>query len=222
MAGMLRSLPTDDQLRALHERFAPDPDVLTWVFDHSVIVRAVAEHLADRSEEPVDRDLLRVGSLLHDIGVYRLYGEDGVRGPDHYLRHGVLGHEMLAGLGFDESVCRFCSCHVGAGLTRQEVLDRRLPVPPADYLARTTEEALVMYADSFHSKGDPSRFVTADTYAAGLRRFGPLQRERFAALRERFGDPDPAVIARGLRSGWVAEPAVSPGREYGMGRAGSG
>jgi uncharacterized protein len=180
----------ETEIRELHERFAPTPAILDRVHGHSVVVHEIAGQLADRTAEPVDRELLRAGALLHDVGVYLLYDRDGTRGPRHYLRHGVLGHELLAGLGFDEELCRFCSCHIGVGLTRQEVLDQRLPIPAADYLARTTEEALVMYADAFHSKSRPSRLVTAEEYRRSLHRFGAVQQERFARLRERFGDPD--------------------------------
>jgi hypothetical protein len=47
-----------------------------------------------------------------------------------------------------------------------------LPLPPADYLAVTEEEELVMYADKFHTKSRPSAFLSPDEYAAHVRRFG--------------------------------------------------
>lgn len=45
-------------------------------------------------------------------------------------------------------------------------MSQNLPVPPADYLAETAEERLVMYADKFHSKSRPTRFLSPDAYAA--------------------------------------------------------
>jgi uncharacterized protein len=47
-----------------------------------------------------------------------------------------------------------------------------------------------MYADKFHSKTDPPTFVTATGYAASLRQFGEDKVAAFAAMRERFGEPD--------------------------------
>jgi uncharacterized protein len=190
----VNALPSEARIRELHERFAPTSKILDRVLGHSVIVRRVAEHLADRVAEPVDRELLRVGAMVHDIGVYLLYDRQGNRGPQHYLRHGVLGHDLLADLGFGETLCRFCSCHIGVGLTRQDVLDQQLPIPAADYLARTVEEALVTYADIFHSKSAPSRFVTIEEYRRKLHNFGAVHQERFARLRERFGDPDTVAL----------------------------
>lgn len=187
-------IPGEARIRELHERFAPTSQILDRVLGHSIIVRRIADQLAGRSVEPVGRELVRAGALLHDIGVYRLYDRHGTRSPQHYLRHGVLGHELLADLGFGETLCRFCSCHIGVGLTRQEVLDQRLPIPAADYLARTVEEALIMYADAFHSKSTPSRFVTIEENLRKLRRFSVVQQKRFVRLQERFGDPDTFVL----------------------------
>jgi uncharacterized protein len=185
-------IPTDDEIDALHERHAPTPEALEKVRTHCRIVCAIAERLLDRSGHGLDRALVRAGALLHDVGVYRLAGPDGA---EPYIRHGVLGHGLLAEEGLPDILCRFCSHHTGAGLTRADVRRQRLPLPEADYLAETGEEAAVMYADAFHSKTDPPVFVSADTAAAALARFGPGPAGRFAALRERFGDPDLAPLA---------------------------
>jgi uncharacterized protein len=85
------------------------------------------------------------------------------------------------------------------GISSADVLRQRLPLPAADYLAETDEEELVMYADKFHSKTTPPVFVTAATYAAGVRRFGEDKPARFAALVERFGEPDLPALARRYR-----------------------
>lgn len=63
-------------------------------------------------------------------------------------------------------------------------------MPPADYLAVTEEERLVMYADKFHTKSRPSAFLTADEYATHVRRFGEAKVTAFQALRAEFGEPD--------------------------------
>jgi uncharacterized protein len=60
------------------------------------------------------------------------------------------------------------------------VLRQRLPLPVDDYTADTT----------------PHTFVTAASYAAGVRRFGADKVARFAALVEKFGEPDLAPLSR--------------------------
>ncbi|WP_018658253.1 HD domain-containing protein [Actinomadura flavalba] len=188
-------VPGDDEIRRLHERCAPTPEAFALVYAHCAIVCAVAEQLMARRDD-VDAALVRAGCLLHDLGVYRLFTASGELDHARYIRHGVLGHEMLAELGFAETLCRFCSRHTGVGLTAADVRDQGLPLPPGDYLAETPEERLVMYADKFHTKTRPPAFVAPETAAASLHRFGPAKVAAFTALRADFGDPDlPALQA---------------------------
>lgn len=211
-------IPDDEEIFALHVRHAPTLEALAAVYTHSEIVRRVATALlaglspaAGSATEDVpaedgawrhgtrrhdiDAELVRAGCLLHDVGVYRLYDESGRLGHAGYIRHGVLGHELLAEAGYPEALCRFASRHTGVGITRDDVLRQELPLPPADYVAQTPEEALVMYADKFHTKATPPSFLTAATYAAEVARFGADKPATFARLRARFGEPDLAALS---------------------------
>ena len=185
----------EQEIRALHEKYAPNAAALNSVYTHSLIVCTIAEQLHTRSGAGLDIDLIRAGSLLHDIGVYRLYDDAGQLDHASYIRHGVLGYELLREEGLPEEVCRFASHHTGVGLTREDVLRQGLPLPPADYLAETGEEALVMYADKFHSKTSPPAFLTAEAYATSVQRFGAGKVMAFESLRARFGEPDLVPLA---------------------------
>ncbi|SEO91401.1 HD domain-containing protein [Actinacidiphila rubida] len=193
-------LPTPAEIRALHERHAPSEELFDLVHTHCEAVWAIAEELlgAPGAEAGVDRELVRVGCLLHDVGVYRLYDASGRRVHESYLLHGVLGHELLRDEGLPEELSRFCSRHTGVGLTRRDIQAQKLPLPADDYVAVTVEERLVMYADKFHSKTTPPRFLTADAYAAEIRRFGEDKAVAFAGLRAEFGEPDVHAQARAL------------------------
>jgi uncharacterized protein len=183
-------LPTDEEILALHERHAPTPDAFDLVYTHCQIVCAIAEQLHARSGADADIGLVRAGSLLHDIGVYRLYDDAGRLDHANYIRHGVLGHELLLEEGFAGTICRFASCHTGMGLSREDVIRQGLPLVPADYRAESREERLLMYADKFHSKTTPPVFLTAGAYAADLRRFGQEKVDMFTAMTGMFGEPD--------------------------------
>ncbi|GAA2460804.1 HD domain-containing protein [Streptomyces glaucus] len=183
-------IPGPEEIRALHEKYAPTAEAFELVHTHCEIVWHIAERLLSAPHlAHLDADLVRAGCLLHDIGVYRLYGDDGLLDHRGYIRHGLLGHELLADEGFPEVLCRFCSHHTGVGLTRDDILSQGLPLPVGDYLAVTDEEKLVMYADKFHSKSRPTVFLSADEYASHVRRFGEDKVTAFQALRARFGDP---------------------------------
>lgn len=188
-------IPDDTAIRALHERHAPTPAALDAVYTHCRIVCDIAEQLHARSGTDADVGLVRAGALLHDVGVYRLYDDAGRLDHARYIWHGLLGHELLLAEGLPEALCRFASHHTGVGITREEVLRQELPLPPADYLAETPEELLVMYADKFHTKTAPPAFLTPAAYAAYVRRFGAEQTAAFAGMRAAFGDPDLAPLA---------------------------
>ena len=128
-------IPADKEILALHERHAPSADAFELVHTHCLIVCDVAEQLLSRVGSGIDVELVRAGCLLHDIGVYRLYDADGQLDHANYLRHGLLGYEILGEEGFPEEIRRFASCHTGVGLSREDVISQGLPLPPADYLA---------------------------------------------------------------------------------------
>ncbi|WP_427888327.1 HD domain-containing protein [Kribbella sp. GL6] len=173
-------IPRDAEIRALHRAYAPNREAFEVVWEHCRLVCSVASQFFAGLD--VDTDLVRAGALLHDVGVYRL-------DSSAYVRHGVLGHELLDSLGFPVEICRFCSCHTGVGITRDDVVRQGLPIPVADYLPRTPEEELVMYADKFHSKRTPPVFLSGNTYTSEVARFGAAKVRRFGELRERYGDP---------------------------------
>ncbi|MFC9693635.1 HD domain-containing protein [Kribbella sp. NPDC056951] len=173
-------IPTDREILAIHRDAAPTRADFESVYTHCQAVCTLAEQFFAGLD--IDTDLVRAGALLHDLGVYRV---DGTA----YVRHGVLGHETLAGLGFPDTICRFASCHTGVGITRSDVLSQQLPIPVADYVPQTREEELVMYADKFHSKRMPPVFVSGDSYEVIVSRWGVDKAATFADLRRRYGDP---------------------------------
>jgi uncharacterized protein len=189
-------VPADKEILALHEKHAPSSQALDLVYTHCLIVCGIAEQIHARSGAVADLDLVRAGCLLHDIGVYRLYDAAGELDHANYIRHGLLGHEVLRQEGFAEAICRFASCHTGVGLSRQDVLRQGLPLPPGDYLAETGEERLVMYADKFHTKSTPPALLTAGAYAGRVRRFGAQKAAAFESMRAAFGEPDLAPFSR--------------------------
>jgi uncharacterized protein len=192
-------IPTDQEILELHQRHAPTPEALDLVYTHCQIVSAIAGQLLAASGFAADADLVRAGCLLHDVGVYPLYDDAGELDHARYIRHGILGYRLLREEGLPEVLCRFASHHTGVGLTRDDVVRQELPLPPADYLADTAEETVVMYADKFHTKKTPPTFLTADAYAAGVGRFGPDKAAAFAAMRAVLGEPDLAPLAAAYR-----------------------
>jgi len=187
--GGTPAIPTPEEIRALHKELAPSEEAFDLVHTHCEIVWALAAQLIEANRLTVDTGLVRAACLLHDIGVHLLDGAP-------YIRHGILGEALLTERGFPARLARFCAHHTGVGITREDIGKQALPLPPADYLADSGEERLLMYADKFHTKSTPPVFVTAVTAAARVREFGPAHTARFAALRAEFGDPDLTALTR--------------------------
>lgn len=128
-------------------------------------------------------------AMLHDIGIFRC-NAPGIEchGTEPYIRHGILGAELLRGEGAAEWIARVAERHTGAGLTAKEIEEQALPLPIRDYLPETQLERLICYADKFFSKSGAMQEKPFDRVRASLEKFGPDTLARFDALALEFGD----------------------------------
>jgi uncharacterized protein len=135
-----------------------------------------------------DLEFIRSAAMLHDIGIYltRAPGLD-CHGTEPYVRHGVLGRELLDRLGHSRHAL-VCERHVGAGISADEVCRFSLPLPARDMLPVSIEEQIICYADKFFSKngGTRTREKPVDEVVAGLRPHGEDQVRRFLDWEEMF------------------------------------
>lgn len=124
--------------------------------------------------------------MLHDIGICRC---DAPKiycfGTEPYLRHGLIGAEMMRAEGFPRHA-RVCERHTGAGLTEKEIIEQDLPLPHRDFLPETLEEKLICYADKFYSKTHPDREKSFEQAEKSIARFGKDGLERFLAWKALF------------------------------------
>ena len=111
------------------------PDVIA----HCEKVASMAVSIAGQVKLPVDRELVRLGGLLHDIG----------RSKTHDIDHAIAGVEIGRKLGFADNLINIIERHIGAGITAAEA--ERLGLPKKDYMPLTTEEQIVSYADNLTS-----------------------------------------------------------------------
>lgn len=182
-------LPTLEEANNLHRKYAPNKAALDSVWTHCHIVRRIALQVAE-NWYPTNKELIDIGALLHDIGVYRLY-KDGVLDETKYITHGLLGYELLKEEGLDEVVCRFALLHTGVGITSDDVKKNKLPLPIRDYIPETDEEKIVAFADKFHSKDEPPTFNTVKWYTEHLsKKFGEHKVKLFKEMLQEFGEPD--------------------------------
>ena len=108
------------------------------VIDHSLAVYKKAMEIAANFDD-ADKDLIRKGALLHDIG----------RSKTHGITHEIEGVEIAKKYGYGEDVLNIIERHIGAGITESEA--EKLGLPVKSYLPETLEEKIVAHADNLTS-----------------------------------------------------------------------
>lgn len=155
---------------------------------HSRLVADKA--LACARARGVDADLAFVeeAALLHDIGIFMCDAPDiCCTGALPYICHGVEGRRILEAEGLPRHAL-VCERHTGAGLTVDDIVSQRLPLPLRDMTPRTVEERLICYADKFYSKsGDITAEKPLDRVITSMARHGDATLARFMALHREFG-----------------------------------
>ncbi|VVS92270.1 HD domain-containing protein [Desulfoluna spongiiphila] len=180
------SLDVDAILKA---HYGNGPEALDVLLAHSRCVAEKALSVAHRVAhlEP-DLGFIAEAAMLHDIGMIHTWAPGiGCRGEAPYIRHGVIGAEMLLKEGLPGHA-RVCERHTGAGLTAEEIIDADLPLPHRDLQPETLEEKIICYADKFFSKNPDTLTVEKpmDKVRRLMARYGDNQLKRFDAMASLF------------------------------------
>ena len=158
----------------IHKYYAQQPQLEELLLLHSRQVAQRAMLVCDLHPElGLDRPFLYEAAMLHDIGILRC-DAPGILcyGTEPYLRHGIIGGEMLRAEGLP-CHARVAERHTGAGLP--------------GLMPETLEEMVVCYADKFYSKSRPNEEKSPEAIVRSLERFGHDGVERFLNWDEQFG-----------------------------------
>lgn len=193
---------TYQKIKNLHLKYmAGDfPDIyFDLIWTHSEIIRKISLIIADNLEKTrnieVDREIIEIGAMVHDIGYYHCYDDElNVDCKTLPILHGFKGAEILKGEGFPESWQRFCLVHSATGFTKEDVAREKMPVAADDYLPITIEEEIVTYADKYHTK-HPA-FDSYENITSRIGKFDPDRKVRFETLRKKYGIPDTKDLAK--------------------------
>jgi uncharacterized protein len=128
-------------------------------------------------------------ALLHDIGVCRIFDPRiGMLDGFPYIMHGIIGREILEGEGYPRHGL-VCERHIGVGLTVEDIISQKLPLPKRDMSPLSTAEEIVCFADLFYSKR-PDRLCrqkSPDKVRGKLAGFGEGKALIFDRWMKRFG-----------------------------------
>ena len=81
---------------AIIEFFYPDTPLRKLLILHSTQVCNKALAIAEKSDVPLDLEIVRTGAMLHDIGIGHCHAPSILcEGDANYIEHGTLGAAML-------------------------------------------------------------------------------------------------------------------------------
>jgi uncharacterized protein len=102
---------------------------------HSIEVARKALEISSRVKIAVNRKLIILGGIYHDLGKAKTYG----------MQHGEIGAQMAKELNLEDGIIQIILKHIRGGLTEPEAVGLGLPV--RDYTLKKPEEKIVIYAD---------------------------------------------------------------------------
>ncbi len=129
---------------------------------------------AQRQGLVVDRDLVRAGALLHDIG----------RSVTQDVKHAAVGADLLRADGYGDALVLVVERHTGAGIDAEEA--RALGLPARDYTPVTLEEKIVAHADNLYS--GERRLSLAELQAKYVAKRLPLAWQKIERLHRELSD----------------------------------
>jgi uncharacterized protein len=133
-----------------------------------------------------DRLFVSEAAMLHDIGIFLCNApEIFCTGTHRYVEHGYLGAKLLEHEGFPQHAL-VAERHTGTGITLQEIIERKLPLPHRDMQPQSIEEQIICYADKFFSKSRPEHEISLDEIKRNLAKFGTETVEIFNLWHEKF------------------------------------
>jgi uncharacterized protein len=169
--------------------YAPGSRSFQILMEHGRLVAGKALAVAARvAHLHPDLKFIDSAAWLHDIGIF-LTNSPGLdcHGREPYIRHGVLGREILDGLGHPRHGL-VCERHVGVGISAGDIRRFSLPLPQRDMRPLSLEEQIICYADKFFSKNGngSSREKSVAEIIESLSGYGADKVERFMGWVQLF------------------------------------
>ena len=122
-----------------------DPQAFEKVLKHSEAVCKLALELGKKTFDNgyfVDMEFLETASLLHDIGRF-----DCPPSSEKSILHGIRGAEILTAENLPDHAL-VAERHIGSGISKEDIEEQGLALPPKDYEPETIEEKIITYADN--------------------------------------------------------------------------
>ena len=161
--------------------YKPKSKAYNILVSHSILVTEKALKIAHQHKDLLpDFTFIEEAAMLHDIGIFKTNAPKlFCFGEYPYLCHGYLGCELLVAEGYPDHGM-VCERHTGVGITMEEIINRKLPLPLHDFVPVSVEEQIICFADKFFSKsGDIFHEKSIEEARKSIERYGEKNAIRF-------------------------------------------
>ncbi|NOX32890.1 MAG: HDIG domain-containing protein [Deltaproteobacteria bacterium] len=170
--------------------YTPGTKPYQVLVNHSFIVTKKSLEIA-RSLINLNPDLkfIEKAAMLHDIGIYLTQAESiGCKGSLPYICHGYLGRKILDKIGLPPEYGLVSERHTGAGITKENIISNKLPLPKRDMVPLSLEEKIICVADKYHSKnpGQADKKISTAQIIEELKKIHPDHAKKFSTWAEEF------------------------------------
>ncbi len=175
-------------LELIAKYYKPRSKAYKILVSHCTLVTEKALKIAQNHKELLpDIAFLEEASMLHDIGIFKTNAPNlYCFGEYPYLCHGYLGCELLIEEGFPDHGL-VCERHTGVGITMEEIVSNKLPLPLRDFMPVSVEEQIICFADKFFSKSnDLLKEKSVPDVRKSMQKFGDKNVMRFNEWCEIF------------------------------------
>ncbi len=132
---------TEKKAKKILERYAPNNETYKKVLRHSEEVKGVAIKIA-KNIKGIDINFIRTAAILHDIGRFRCPPNSR-----ESIKHGIEGAKILRKEGLNKHAL-VAERHLGAGITKEDIIKQKLDLPLKDYVPISNEEKIICHADN--------------------------------------------------------------------------
>lgn len=142
-----------NSIKIIEKYYKKDTKLYDLLIVHSKLVAKKALEIAKNVPElKPDLEFIKEAAMLHDIGI--IFTNEPILycfGEHKYIEHGYLGRELLESENLPKHAL-VAERHTGVGVTKKEIIEKKLPLPNRDMIPVSIEEKIVCLADLFYSK----------------------------------------------------------------------
>ncbi|MCK5695619.1 MAG: HDIG domain-containing protein [Desulfobacula sp.] len=179
-----------EPLFIIEKFYTPGTKLYQVLVEHSQIVTEKSLEIANSlTHLNLNFKFIKTAAMLHDIGIFQTNARSiGCNGDSPYICHGYLGRKLLDEQGLAPEYGLVCERHIGAGITKENIISNNLPLPQRDMIPISIEEKIICVADKYHSKSPKhaNRKITTIQIIEELEKINKNHAKRFSIWAEEF------------------------------------